>query len=274
MKLFPGSNRPLFLVYIALMGIFLVPAIKAEEALISYENAPTVFVTGASRGIGFALTKLYAEKGWLVIASCRNPNTASRLNSLGEKYGNVNIEKLDVTNESDLQAIEAKYETIPIDVLINNAGMFGPESQQRLGNLDYTLFRRVTDVNVYGPLAVSNSLRKSVALSNQKKIIIITSGLGSKTLTKDRGEQYFYRASKAAVNLIGVVLAADLKDSHVLVGLLNPGIVNTDLQNDVSYSGPLIEPEDAASALIKNIESLSEESNATMLDLDGTPMAW
>ncbi len=187
MKVHLSVNSRLFVVYDILFLYFLTPSTNAEETLLINDSTPAVFITGANRGIGYALTTLYAEMGWRVIATCRNPSAASQLNALGKKFGNVNIEKLDVTNEFDLKEIKAKYENVPIDVLINNAGLFGPESQQRLGSLDYTLFRRVTDVNVYGALIVSDALRENVALSKQKKIVFITSGLGSMTLTKDRG---------------------------------------------------------------------------------------
>jgi NAD(P)-dependent dehydrogenase (short-subunit alcohol dehydrogenase family) len=235
---------------------------------------PTVLITGASRGLGFEFTRQYADKGWTVIATCRSPSEANSLHALAAGRTNVTIEEMDVTDSTEIDALAEKYQDVPIDVLINNAGIFGYENLQTLDVLDYDTFTQVMAVNVYGPLKVSQAFAKSVADSEQKKIVTLTTGLGSMTLTDQIGGYYFYRASKAGANIIGRALAADLRDEGILIGLFNPGIVNTDFLKWTTYDGPTIEPEEAVANLIHLIEGLNEEHNAIMINYDGTPMPW
>ncbi len=192
------------------------------------QGSPTVLITGSSRGMGFELTKQYAANGWTVIATCRTPGTANALSALADENPNIVIEELDVTDNAEIEALAAQYKDTPIDVLINNAGIFGPVANQTLEELDYDTFTQVMAVNVYGPLKMSQAFAGSVAASDQKKIVTITSGLGSMALTEDYGGYYFYRVSKSGANIVGRTLAADLRDRGILIGLFNPGIVDTE----------------------------------------------
>ena len=94
---------------------------------------PTVLITGSSRGIGFELTKQYAAKGWQVIATCRRPSQADALRGLARQYPHVVVEQLDVTDNAEIETLAAKYRETPIDVLINNAGIFGDRRLQTFG---------------------------------------------------------------------------------------------------------------------------------------------
>lgn len=224
--------------------------------------------------MGFEFARQYADKGWTVIATCRSPATADALQALAATQTNVTIEQMDVTDPVQIEALADKYRDDPIDVLLNNAGVFGYEHLQTLDVLDYETFELVMAVNVFGPAKVSQAFAKTVAASEQKKIVVLTTGLGSMTLTEQFGGYYFYRASKAGVNIVGRALAADLRDQGILIGLFNPGIVNTDFIKWTSYTGPTIEPELAVSSLIGLIEELDEKTNAIMINYDGTPMPW
>ena len=262
----PGPITQFF--FAALMVAISVPAIAVDA------EPPTVLITGSSRGMGFEFTRQYANKGWTVIATCRSPATAHALQAVAATRSNVTIEQMDVTDPVQIEALAQKYRDAPIDVLLNNAGIFGYEHLQTLDVLDYDTFEQVMAVNVFGPAKVSQAFAKSVAGSGQKKIVILTTGLGSMTLTEQYGGYYFYRASKAGVNIVGRALAADLRDQEILIGLFNPGIVNTDFIEWTSYTGPTIEPEEAVANLIGLIEGLNEEANAIMINNDGTPMPW
>jgi len=238
------------------------------------QETPTVLITGSSRGMGLELTKQYAAKGWKVITTCRTPVTADALNALAEEYSSIAIEELDVTDHAEIEALAKKYSDVPIDVLINNAGIFGPAAKQTLEDLDYDTFTNVMAVNVYGPLNMSQSFADNVAASEQKKIVTITSGLGSMALTDKNGGYYFYRISKAGANIVGRTLAADLRDRGILIGLFNPGIVDTEFGRDTGYNGPRLKPGIAVGALIGFIEELDAKNAATMINYDGTPMPW
>ncbi len=209
-----------------------------------------------------------------MIATCREPGDASALQALAEKWPNIMVEKMDVTDADGVDALAGKYRDVTIDVLVNNAGIFGFEHLQNLDVLDYETFAAVMAVNVYGPLKVSQAFRASIAASKQKKIVTLTSGLGSMTLTNQRGGYYFYRASKAGVNIVGRTLAADLGAEGILIGLFNPGIVNTDFLEWTSYAGPTIEPDEAVAKLIGLIDKLDATTSAVMINHDGKPMPW
>lgn len=237
-------------------------------------DSPTVLITGSSRGMGLEFARQYAEKGWRVIATCRSPAEADALRALATTSSRLTIEAMNVTDAQQIDALAKKYRDIPIDVLVNNAGIFGYEALQNLDVLDYETFTQVMAVNVYGPLKVSQAFAQSVALSEQKKIITLTSGLGSMSLTESYGGFYFYRASKAGANIVGRALAADLRDQGILIGLFNPGIVNTDFLKWTTYKGPTIEPEEAVRELIHLIAALNEKNSAIMTNYDGKPMPW
>ncbi len=258
-------------IYLVVAGVLV--AIWTSHMAVAQES-PTALITGSSRGIGLELTKQYAAKGWKVIATCRTPLTADALSELAEEYSSIAIEELDVTDHAEIVALAEKYADVPIDVLINNAGIFGPVAMQTLEDLDYNTFTEVMAVNVYGPLKMSQSFADNVAASEQMKIVTITSGLGSMALTDKNGGYYFYRISKAGANIVGRTLAADLRDRGILIGLFNPGIVDTEFGRDTGYTGQRLKPDVAVGALIGFIEELNTENAATMINYDGTPMPW
>jgi len=270
----PHTQRLSAYVLLGTAAAVLVAGGSCVPRLLAAEEPPTVLVTGSSRGMGFELARQYAEKGWTVIATCRTPKQADALQALAARKTNIIVEEMDVTNEVEIEALATKYQNTPIDVLINNAGIFGYEDLQSFEVLDYETFVQVMAVNVYGPLKVSQAFAEPVAASELKKIVTLTSGLGSMSLTEQRGGYYFYRASKASANIIGRTLAADLRDRGILIGLFNPGIVNTDFLKWTSYAGPTIEPAEAVTKLIGFIENLNQENNAVMTNHDGTTMPW
>ena len=117
--------------------------------------------------------------GWGVIATCRNPATADALQALAETHDYVIIEQLDVTDFDEMDELAARYKGIPIDVLLNNAGILGGNDRQKFGRFDYTAFDEIMAVNVVGPIRMVELFVDNVALSEQKKIINISSSVGS-----------------------------------------------------------------------------------------------
>lgn len=261
------------ILFILMLSAGIVPAAQSQGTALA--NAPgTVLITGSDRGIGFELAKQYAARQWKVLATCRTPGKADALVSLAARYPNVTIEKMDVTDIEEIEALAAKYADTSIDVLINNAGIFGDVKSQSLEELDYNNFVEVMAVNAFGPLKVTQAFVDNVAASEKKKIVTITSGLASMTLTENvRQGYYFYRASKASVNIISRTLAAELRDRKILVGLFNPGVVDTGF-GGTNYDGPKLTPEEAAVALVGFIEALNADNAARMVNYDGTVMPW
>jgi NAD(P)-dependent dehydrogenase (short-subunit alcohol dehydrogenase family) len=219
-------------------------------------DVPTVLITGSSRGVGLALVGCYASRQWNVIATCRNPGGAPELNALAAAYGNLSIEPLDVADEDAVRALAKRFADKSIDVLINNAGVLGDPDLQSVTTVDRELFDKVLRTNTYAPLLIATAFLEQVARSDQKKIVTMTSGLSSIAFTEHFGRLYFYRASKAAINVAMRALQADVRDRGITVAVVAPGLVNTDLLTASGYQGDSIEPAQAAEGLFSFIETM------------------
>ena len=251
--------------FLIMISIFLVASVNtkvnANESPVIDLDKSTVLITGSNRGIGLSLAENYAEQGWNVVATCRKPDKATDLISLKEKYDNVNIEQLDVTSQKQINALAEKYKGIPIDVLLNNAGILGDIKDQVFGALNEETFEQVFAVNTLAPLKVSEAFVEHVSLSEQKKIVSMTSGLGSMQITANQSYFYFYRMSKAALNMAVVAMNASLRNQGIISALIAPGQVDTKLLEESGYRGPnKITPDESAKSLIRIIDSLSQET--------------
>lgn len=235
---------------------------------------PTVLITGSNRGIGLEFARQYAESGWDVIATARNPEAAEDLHALAADRPNVTIEPLDVTDHAGIDALAQRYRDRPIDVLINNAGVLGASESQRLGTLDFEEFEQVMAVNVFGPLRVSQAFLDHVAASDQKKIVVITSVSGSIEIAGRGGGFYFYKISKAGVNMAMRSLASETRGRGIKVGLIHPGAVNTRMLRQTGFRGRATEPEDAVRSIIEVIANLTDDTSGTFLRYDGQTLPW
>ena len=251
-------------------------------------NPGTALVTGSDRGIGLALTREFASRGWQVIATCRDPEKATDLISLAREHSTVSIEKLDVSDDAAIDALVTKLKDRPIDALVNNAGVTGDLEGQTLTGLDSNEFSRVLRVNSYAPLRVSAAFLKLVVASKQRKIIAISSGYGSlssveKIASLGYPAAYFYSMSKAALNMGMREFAFEAAHSQVITVLLAPGAVDTDMQRGIRehaakigkpISSPVLTPEVSAYSMVVTIEQLRPEQNAKFLGRDGSEIPW
>lgn len=237
--------------------------------------SPTILLTGSNRGVGLALAREYAAQGWNVIATCRTPSKADELKALAAANPKVVIEQLDVTDVGQIRKLARKYEGVPVDVLFNNAGWLGtPIESQQFGTLDQKLFDEVMNTNVYGPLKLSEAFVKNVEASKQKKIIGMTSGLGSLTLMGRMSRFYYYQMSKAAMNMGMRALRNDLMGRGITVALLAPGMVETDMLADSGYSGKALTPAESAASLFKLVAALTPQDKGVPVNVDGKPIPW
>lgn len=238
-------------------------------------NASTIMITGTNRGIGLEMAKQYAAAGWDVIATARNPDTATELQALAKANKKITVEKLDVTDVKAIETLAAKYKGKPIDVLVNNAGTLGDVAKQTVGTLDQAEFLAVLNANTFGALKVSEVFKPNIAASKMKKVFAMTSGLGSSELTARRGGFYGYRASKAALNIGFRALGADWKGEGIMVGIIAPGMVETDLLAASGYRGPgAIKTDVSVAGMMKVIDAMTLESNSKALNYDGQPIPW
>ncbi len=248
-------------------------ALAADEPAVSAtERQPTVLITGASRGIGLEFARRYAERGWTVIATCRSPGTATALGSLAAKHSNLVVEPLDVVAHPGIDALAAKYAGQPIDVLLNNAGIGGGGENQFFGKIRYDVYPEVLKVNAEGPTKVCEAFLKHVESSRLKKMITVSSSQGSIGSVK-MPMLYWYRSSKAAVNMIMCNLALQLKGRGIIVGLVTPGATDTDFM--VGLPKKMLRPvADAVTDMMREIDRFDLSMTGQFLGYKGDVLPW
>jgi NAD(P)-dependent dehydrogenase (short-subunit alcohol dehydrogenase family) len=267
---------------ITLLGFLLsmVPAVA---------NGQTVLVTGANSGIGLEFTKQYLARGWTVIATHRRSELPATLAELTKKYKTIRIERVDVTSVEQVRTLASRLANVPIDVLVNNAGVYndrgvcapeddacaGDWTTQNFGKMRYELLDTILSVNVKGPLLVSEMLFPNVKASKLKKIIAISSSNGSLTGPQAGGGAIFYRSSKAALNRAMQLVAASVKGDGVTVVMFNPGPTLTEHQMYLKgqFKG-MLETSFTVGNMIKTIDTVTIADTGKFLRYDGVPEAW
>lgn len=226
---------------------------------------PTCLITGANRGLGLEFAKQYAADGWKVIATCRLPDVAEDLNAL---EGDIHVHPLDVTDFARVEAFAKELNGEAIDVLINNAGIYGPRVVPR-DSVDYAAWAEVLRANAMAPLKVSVVFEPHVAKSKLRRMVAISSNMGS-IGDNTSGEAYIYRSSKAALNAVMKSLALDLKGKGISVLALHPGWVKTDM------GGPSakIEASESIAGMRRVIDQMSVENTGRFMSYDGTELTW
>lgn len=216
-----------------------------------------VLVTGSNRGIGLELARQYAERGDSVIAVCRS--SSRELEALRVRV----IDGVDVGGEAGVTHLAETLAGEPLDVLVNNAGILRSDT---LESLSYDDMLEQFRVNTLGPLRVTRALLKN--LRDGSKVGIVSSRVGSID-DNGSGNNYGYRVSKTAVNMVGTNLMHDLKPRGVAVALLHPGLVATDMTR-----GTGIAPAEAAAGLIKRLDELTLESSGGFWHANGERLPW
>ena len=268
----------------AICLLSLTPAL-AEVAAAGPER-PTILITGANASHGLAFAEEYAALGWHVIATCRTPAKADRLNDLAARHDNVVVEELDIIDDAAISALVEKYKDQPIDVLMNNAAInafrFGPN---RFGRIDYEWFAEILNVNIIGQLKVSEAFLDNVIASEQKKIISMTSTGGSITEVEIPIAPA-YRASKAGLNMAMRSYSLALKRKGVIVGIIAPGTVDTeDYMNaedpdsvPSNYKNMMranrLAPRTAINEMIELIDRLTIEDSGVFYEWTGRVIPW
>lgn len=234
---------------------------------------PTVLVTGANRGIGLEYVRQYAERGWSVIATARRPEDATELQALAAENPRISVERLDVTDFAQVDELAGRYRGRPVDVLVNNAGITGSAQSQYFGkNSDWPVYEAVLKTNVVAPLKIAEAFLPHLQASQQKKLVNVSSSEGSiGGVTQPR--MYFYRASKAALNMEMRNVALNLKGKGIAVAMINPGPVDTDMMAGMPKK-MLRTREEAVSDLIRITDQLTLENSGTFWNYDGKPLPW
>jgi NAD(P)-dependent dehydrogenase (short-subunit alcohol dehydrogenase family) len=228
----------------------------------------SILITGSSRGLGLEWARQCAEEGWRVFATCRHPAEASALTKLAGQHATISVHRLDITVPEDLRALFWELEEEPIDILLNNAGIYIEKNSAEFGALCYHDWARTFEVNSMGAMRVSEYFVENIARSQKRLIIAVSSHMGSIADIESPGN-YYYRSSKAALNAAMQGLAAVLKPRGISVLILHPGGVKTRM-------GPRggITPEESVKGMRRIVERFTPGETGRFVKYDGTPMPW
>ena len=233
------------------------------------DKSPVVLVTGSNRGLGLEFARQYAAEGWQVFAACRTPDDAGELKKLeAVSGGRVRVLPLDVMDVASVKAAAGVIGAQPVDLLLNNAGVMGPRND-RIGGIDYAAWARVLDTNTLGPMRVVEAFVANVAKGSQRKIVTITSGMGSLE-DNTSGGAYAYRTSKAAVNMVVRSLALDLAPRGITCSVMTPGWGRPDMGG----AGGKISPAESIKAMRSVIANLRPDDSGKFLNYTGKPYPW
>ena len=250
------------------------PIITVGDPTNFLADAPTVFITGANRGIGLEFVGQFSTLGWNIIATARKPESATELLAIADRYNQLVIERLDVTDFARIDELSTKYAEQPIDVLLSNAGIT-PKYKSAFKNVsgvDWDMAMKSLEVNAVAPLKLAQSFMTQVAASEQKKIVIISSKAGSFELSPKMAMMYSYRTSKAALNMYMYTLSFETPKKGITLALLSPGQVNTMPGMKIPNA---IETDESVSKMLKVIDGLTPEQNGKFLDFeDGAELPW
>ncbi len=226
---------------------------------------PTVLISGANRGLGLEFARQYAAAGWRVYGACRNPDRATALRAIGEQ---VSVHALEVTEKASLDRLVMELKTVPLDMVISNAGVLGPRGMQP-ETVDRDSWLETFHVNTIAPIALAGSFKANLEKGRLKKAVAISSQMGS-IGANESGGLYVYRSSKAALNAAWRSMAIDWRPLGIVCVALQPGWVRTDM------GGPNadISPEQSVTGMRKIIDELTPASSGRFFKWTGEELPW
>jgi NAD(P)-dependent dehydrogenase (short-subunit alcohol dehydrogenase family) len=243
------------------------------------ELMPTVMITGANRGLGLEFIRHYANNGWNVIGTCRDPDKAKDVQAAATGHPKLRIVALDITNAESRKTLAKQLKDAAIDVLINNAGILSGNAasaweddnapDQIFGSLDADAWAKVLLTNTLAPVMVSEAFLGHIKNGAQRKIIMISSLAGSITGMSRIGH-IAYRSSKTALNTAMHNMSLGLEKDGIIVVSLHPGWVQTDMGG----KGADITPAQSIEGMTEVIAGLSLSDSGKFLDYKGAEVPW
>jgi NAD(P)-dependent dehydrogenase (short-subunit alcohol dehydrogenase family) len=228
---------------------------------------PTIVITGAGRGIGLATCKEFLRKGYQVIATYRSAEGLAALQALSHQVGQLQCFPLEVSDSHAIQDFAEKLRDQTVDILLNNAGVFGGEAQS-INHLDFNEWKQTLAINTIAPIELTLALLPNLRKSSSARVVAISSQMAS--LERNQPGYYAYRSSKAALNKAVQCLAHDLKTDNIVVCPVHPGWVQTGMGGahaDISV-------DECVAGLVPLIEQLSMAQTGRFLQYNGESMRW
>ncbi|HEY6334455.1 MAG TPA: SDR family oxidoreductase [Alphaproteobacteria bacterium] len=225
---------------------------------------PTILITGAGRGLGLEFVRQYAADHWRIHACCRDPETAAGLNKI---KGDVVLHRLDVRDHPQIAALSSALKGEPVDILINNAGIYGPRGVP-IAQIAEESWLETFHVNSVAPLRIADALAENVEKSGKKTMIFITSQMGS--VARMSPGAHPYRMSKTALNSGVRNISLEYESRGIVCVLLHPGWVKTDMGGP----GAALEIKTSIGSMRTVIAGLKRSDNGRFLNYDGAEIPW
>ncbi|MCO5971482.1 SDR family oxidoreductase [Actinoallomurus soli] len=234
----------------------------------SSQNAPTILIVGAGRGLGHAMAEEFLTRGWNVIGTVRSGTPRTRLHDLAEAAGGrVEIETLDINEPAQIATLRDRLAGRTLDILFVNAGTTTADQHVRIGDVSTEEFTRVMVTNALSPMRVIESLQDLVPATGI--IGAMSSGQGS-IANNETGKREVYRGSKAALNMFMRSFAARQPEPSRTMLVMAPGWIRTDLGGaDAPYT-----IEEAIPPLVDVILSQQGTPGLRYLDRFGKTVPW
>lgn len=238
----------------------------------SYLNGKVVLVTGGNRGLGLAIVQELVNQSARVIVTTRTPLIIPGVERV--------ISGIDVIDDKCGDLLVAGLAGLKIDYLINNAGYFY-EPVEKLDSLNFSEELKMIDICALGPLRVTSALVNANALASNAKVAMITSQGGSiewRTTQNPTGHDYGHHMSKAAANMMSVLLAQELKSKGIIVCILHPGFNKTDMTkkySDIWAIEGAVDSSIGAKRVLHEIDLATMERTGLFINCeDGLQIPW
>lgn len=253
---------------------------------------PSLLLVAANRGMGIEYARQYAAEGWRVFATCREPARASVLQSLATKFPNLTVHALDLTDQPSIECLASELAENALDVVLVNASHMIAPARQCFGAIEYAEYIRSYEVNALGPIRVATAFIDHVRASEQKKLMFMGSAAGSTGTLQPPYMMFAYCGAKSALHNMVRGLHLNLRDEGITVGLLEPGVVDTQGFRNVQPGEPapygldhvvelvrqgrltFADPEEAVSGLRALIAGMTPAEGGRLTRIDGEILSW
>ncbi len=229
-----------------------------------------ILITGSNRGLGLEWVRQYAREGCRVYATCRHPMEAHALQELAKTYDRVSTHRMDVTKMDEINALSVELLEEPIDILINNAGIYLEKYRDvGLGMLNYQDWIKTFEINTLGPVRVTEAFAENVARSKRKQVVVTSTHMASIADIAAPGA-YYYRSTKAALNAVMEGLSHELERKGIGLLLLHPGHVRTRMGG----GGTDLMPPESVQGMKTLVDQFTMEDMGRFFRYDGVEMPW